>query len=232
MMAVDDVRRAQIQLIEADERIRAALEPEKSRALGDWLYFLRLLFSHVHESGHALRQLDGVARGADGQNRINTILAANREAMRALTKLRKFFSARDYYNSVIPRIRNSIGSHYDQRVVSALVRAELTDETLLDSTVATVGGLARMADPIVRAILNSLNGGDFMIDDNHARPVWHALDITGHLITFVDHLFSELMQPHLDAILESRTALIGVPPLVVRAGEAVAAARTQLRKRG
>lgn len=107
MIAVDDVRRAQIQLVEVDER------PKRHRALGDFLYFLRLLFSHIHEAGNALRQLDGWAQGgAAGENRVNALLAGeeHRDGMKALRKLRQFFGRPAYGDSLIPRVRNTIGS--------------------------------------------------------------------------------------------------------------------------
>jgi len=66
-MAVDDVRRAQIQLVEAHERLDVIPPAESYRALGDFLYFMRLLFSHIHAAGHALRNLDTDApKRADG----------------------------------------------------------------------------------------------------------------------------------------------------------------------
>ena len=42
-------------------------------------------------------------------------------------------------------------------------------------------------------------------------------------------LVNALMQPHMDAVVERHTAVIDVPPLVVRVGEAVDAARKQLQ---
>ncbi len=49
MMAVDDVRRANIKLIEASERL-GGTEVDRYLALGDWLYAMRLLFTHIHEA--------------------------------------------------------------------------------------------------------------------------------------------------------------------------------------
>ncbi len=226
MIAVDDVRRVQIQLVEADERLG---DPAQShRALGDFLYFVRLLFSHLHEAGHALCQLDAAARGEDGENRVNALLAGNREATAALKGLRKFFSARDYRDSLICRVRNVIGSHYDQPAVAALLAASDAD-TMLDLTAASVGGLARMADTVVRAIINSLNAGDFMADETKARRVSQALDVAAHLVTFVDYLLDALVRARPNIVLEQRESLVDVPPPVARAGEAVAAERERLR---
>jgi hypothetical protein len=221
MMAVDDVRRAQIYLVEAIERDDPG---QRHRAPGDFLYSLRLLFSHLHEAGHALRQLDGAARGADGKNRIEALLKGEdyREGRAALTELRKFFSAQGYWASLIPRVRNAIGSHYDERVVAELLAAADADATA-DATAATVGGLARMADTAVRAIVNGLNGGDLMVDETKTHQVSQAIRVCSHLITFVDHLFAALMQTHPDTIVEKDTRIVDVPPLVARASEAMAA---------
>jgi hypothetical protein len=233
MMAVDDVRRAQINFIEASERLD---DPEEAyRVLGDYLYALRLLFSHLHEAGLALRELDRVARDANGQNRVNTLLAGNREAMAALIQLRKFFSAQGYWGSLIYRVRNLIGSHYDEGAVATLLKEEFKDDALADSTAASVGGLARMADTLVWNIMNRLNGGDFMTDPTRTQKVQDALRVCGHLITFVDHLFDTLMRKtlvwaHLPAVLvEKRELTVKVPPLVAKAGEAVDADRARLR---
>lgn len=225
MMAVDDVRRAQILFVEASERIETPKRSERHRAIGDYFYSLRLLFSHLHEAGYALRQLDGVARNEKGENRVNLLLAGNREAMRSLKALRKFFGASDYKASLPARIRNAIGFHYDKRAVATLLKCELSDETLLDSTAASVGGLARMADSIVRAVMNRLIGGDFLTEEPHTREVSIALAISGHLITFVDHLFDALIASCMDSVVGRCEELIDVPPLVARAAEAVDAAK-------
>lgn len=223
LMAVDDVRRAQMQLVEADQRLHTVPPPERYRALGDWLYFIRLLFSHLHEAGSAVRRLD-----TNAKKRVDAALAGNQEALAALKAVRNFFNAADYDKSLIARVRNTIGSHYDDGEITALVAAAVADDTLLESTVAEVGGLARMADPLVRAIMNSLNGGDFMIEEEHTLQVAKALDLTAHFITFVDHLVNALMRQHPDAVVEQDEALIEIPPLVQQVKEAVDAARRSI----
>jgi len=75
----------------------------------------------------------------------------------------------------------------------------------------------------------SLNGGDFMMQEENTVQVSKALDLAGHLITLVDHLFEALVRQHPDVIAEQREALVEIPPLVIRAREAVDAARRQLR---
>lgn len=224
LMAVDDVRRAQMQLVEAHERIDVAPVAEKYLALGDFLYAMRHLFSHLHEAGIAVRCLD-----TNAKKRVDAALAGNREALASLKAVRKFFNAADYDKSLIARVRNAIGSHYDDAEITALVRAEVTDDALLESTAAEVGGLGRMADPLVREIMYALNGGDFLTKEEHTIQVAKALDLAGHFITFVDHLFDALIRQHPEAVVERREALLEIPRLVIRAREAVDAARRQLK---
>jgi hypothetical protein len=224
LMAVDDVRRAQIQLVEARERIEIAPDAEKYLALGDFLYAMRHLFAHLHEAGIAVRRLD-----TNAKKRVDAALAGDPEALAALKVVRKFFNAAGYDKSLIARVRNAIGSHYDDAEVTGLVKAEVTDEALLESTVAEVGGLARMVDPLVREIMYGLNGGDFLTNEKHTIQIAKALDLAGQFITFVDHLFDALIRQHPDAIVEQREALLEIPRLVIRAREAVEAARSQVK---
>jgi hypothetical protein len=234
MMAVDDVRRAQIKLIEAIERLDGT-GSDKYVALGDWLYYLRLLISHLHEARLALMSLEIDARGradallADRQEvldretpeRASALRAHRHEARQSLQALRKFFGSAEYRNSFIARVRNVIGFHYDGTEIAKLIKAHVSNDDLLESTAASVGGLARMADPFVRGILNILNGGDFMADMNHTHQVKEALHtISGHLISVVDNLFDALMRANMDAVVEKHEAIVEVPPLVIRAGEA------------
>jgi len=224
LMAVDDVRRAQIRLIEAHERIGLVPAAEAYLPLGDFLYAMRHLLSHLHEAGIAVRCLD-----TNAKKRVDAMLTGNREALAALDAVRKVFNAGDYDKSLIYRVRNAIGSHYDDAEVNALVKAEVTDDSLLESTAAQVGGLARMADPIVREIMYALNGGDFLTKEEHTVEIAKVLDLTGHFITSVDHLFDTLIRQHPDAVVERREVLLEIPPLVIQAREAVEAARRRLQ---
>jgi hypothetical protein len=106
MMAVDDVRRVQIKLIEDSERL-GGTGADKYTAVGDWLYALRLLISHLHEARRALLGLDSSAPG-----RADALLADRKDALRSLRALRKRFSSQEYKDSFIARVRNGIGFHY------------------------------------------------------------------------------------------------------------------------
>jgi hypothetical protein len=116
--------------------------------------------------------------------------------------LRNLFCSAEYKNSFIARVRNTIGAHYNADEIARLIEEHVDDDDLLESTAASVGGLARMADPIVRGILNILNGGDFMVDEEHAeRAKDSVLGISRRLITVVDHFFDALMREHMGAIV-------------------------------
>lgn len=153
----------------ADCRKRAAISTPRDR--------LTAAKRGVFEARHALRKLDAAARGADGENRVNALVVGNREAMAALKALRRFFSAQGYWDSRICRIRNMIGSHYNERAVATYVEEELTSEALLESTAASVGALARMADQVVHGTMNRVNGGDLMEAEVRAQRVGEAIDI-------------------------------------------------------
>src|SRR5205807_2286423 len=99
----------------------------------------------------------------------------------------------DYDESFMARVRDVIGAHYKHADIVRLVKTEFTDEAVLATTAAEVGGLGRIGDPFVRAMMNDLNGGgDFMTDPNRSLKVAQALDVAGNLTVFVDHLFDAL----------------------------------------
>ena len=103
--------------------------------------------------------------------------------------------------------------------------SDFTGDALLESTAASVGGLARMADPVVRAMMSRVSGGDLVATEaQHSE----ALDVCGHLISFVD-LFDALVRAHRGAIAETDARVVDVPAPVSRAAEAVEAARARLR---
>jgi hypothetical protein len=212
LMGVDDVRRAQILLVEADQRLDVVPAPEKYLALGDWLYSMRLVFSHLHEAGAAVRSLDRI-----GKERVDALLAGNDEAVAALEAVRRFFNAADYKESLIAKVRDSIGFHYQHREVGALVEAKSADDWRIEATAAEVGGLARMADSLVLTFLHRFTGGGVMTQEQRATLLAQVASLAGHFITFVDHLFDALVQQYPDAVVEQREVLLEIPPLLQRA---------------
>lgn len=220
LMAVDDVRRAQVQLIEAHERLDGIPAAEKYRAVGDFLYALRLLFSHLHEAARAMRALDGAAK-----DRVDGLLRGNQEALSALQAIRTTFNDKDYRESLVARLRNGIGFHYRDDVIRDIVDTQFTEESLLESTAAQVGGLARVADPFVKAIIDGFAGGDFMADERYSREMSKVLDIAGNLLTFVDHLFNALLGGSPDSIVEKLESVVDIPVALQQARAAVDDAR-------
>jgi hypothetical protein len=128
-MAADDLRRARIQLIDAHERLGGPPTPEKSRATGDFLYNLRLLFSHLYEAGNAMRSLD-----AKNAARVNGTMSGNVEALEALQAVRTEVNDREYKKTLIGRLRNGIGFHYRDDVIGRLA-AHFDDDTRLHRTI-------------------------------------------------------------------------------------------------
>jgi hypothetical protein len=135
LMAVDDVRRAQFDLVAAHERLGDVSQSETFLRLGDYLYAMRRLFSHLHEAGVAVRRLDTSAK-----KRVDALLAGRTKAVAAVKSVRTFFNAGDYERSFVSRVRNTVGFHYDDAEVAALVKAELKEDSLLEATVSEVGG--------------------------------------------------------------------------------------------
>jgi len=215
LMAVDDVRRAQVQLIEAHERLGGPPTAEKYRAVGDFLYSLRLLFSHLHEAARAMRALDTA-----GAVRVDDMLHGNAEAVEALQAIRTEFNDHAYRESLVARLRNGIGFHYRDETIRQLVTG-FDEESILESTAAQVGDLARVADPLVMTIMNGLVGGDFMADERHSHEVSKWLTTVGHLLTFVDHLFNTLLGRVPESIVSTSHAVIDVPIGVQQARAAV-----------
>jgi hypothetical protein len=216
-MAADDLRRSRIRLIDAHERLGGPPTPEKSQAMGDFLYSLRLLFSHLHEAGHAMRSLDSKAAA-----RVDAMLAGNTEALAALQAVRTEFNDRAYKESLIHRLRNGIGFHYRADTIGQLV-AKFDDDTILESTGAQVGGLARIADPLIKVILDDFVGGDFTSEELYSQEMGRWLKTVGNLLIFVDHLFNTLIVP--GSVVSVSETVVEVPIGVQRAREALQAAR-------
>lgn len=112
------------------------------------------------------------------------------------------------------------GLHYRDETIRQLVTG-FDDESILESTAAQVGGLARVADPLVKTIRDGLAGGDFMADERHSREMSKWLTTVGHLLTFVDHLFDVLLGRVPDSIVSTSHAVIDVPIGVQQARAAV-----------
>ncbi len=208
MMAVDDVRRAQNQLIDASVQLAHAPEFEKYLPLGDHLYAMRRLYSHLHEAGRALRALDAAAKP-----RVDAALANNPEALAALNRIRAFFNADEYKTSFVSRIRNTIGFHYDHSEVAKLVDKYFTKKAIGGATAAEVGGLGRMVDAFVLRVLVDLSGGDLLAPagGTSQRRIKEATALVGKLMTVVDELFESLIAQSPDAVIEWQEGVVRIP---------------------
>src|SRR4029450_11797803 len=79
------------------------------------------------------------------QERARALRASRREARLSLQALRKFFSSPTYKDSFIARVRNGIGFHYgsSDTEFAKLIADNMTEDDLMESTAAGVGGRAR-----------------------------------------------------------------------------------------
>jgi hypothetical protein len=224
MMAVDDVRRAQLDYLASHLRLGHAPDLEKYLHLGDHLCSLRRLCSHLHEAGRALRNLDTAAA-----RRVDAILDGNAEALGALKDLRTFFNAANYRDSFVARVRNVIGFHYRDADIGALVERHFTEDARGEGVAADVGGLGRMADFLIFSVIDDLAGGDLLTGGEQAEQrIGQAHARAGNLITFVDHLFSLLMTQHPAAVLEHHEFVMPIPEMIWQAKAEVDEDRRQL----
>lgn len=208
MMAVDDVRRAMGQLLEATDRLNRVPELEKYLAAGDHLYAIRRMYSHLHEAGKALRALDSVAK-----RKVDALLKERPKALRTLTELRSFFNSADYGQSFIRRMRNAIGFHYDQFEVARLVDTYFTGDSEGEGVASEMSLLGRMADQLLLTALDDLAGGDLRTGGDMSRgKLSEAAALAGRLAVVVDHLFECLVAQHPDAVLLHTEGAIEIQP--------------------
>jgi hypothetical protein len=208
MMSVDDMRRAQDQLLAATARLERVPEFEKYLPLGDHLYAMRLLYSHLHEAGRALRALDTAAK-----KRVDALIAQKPESQEILSALRVFFNASDYETSFLSRMRNAIGFHYDHAEVMALVQTHFKPGVVGQAVAAEFGGLGRMADVLLLTALDELAGGDLLTGgDTASRVLREANILVVKLTRFVDHLFESLLAQRPAALVEQHEGVVGIPP--------------------
>jgi hypothetical protein len=228
MMAVDDMRRAQDHLLEATVRLERVPDFEKYLPLGDHLYAIRRLYSHLHEAGRALRALDTAAK-----KRVDSLLASKPDVSKILRTLRVFFNAEDYDASFVSRMRNAIGFHYNPSEVSALVRKYFMEDALGQAVAAEVGALGRMADVLVLRVLDDLACGDLLTGGGTVeRVVREATGVMVNLITFVDQLFDSLLAQTPDAGAEYHEGVVEIPVYLRRANWIDAGRTSDKEKRG
>jgi hypothetical protein len=160
---------------------------------------------------------------AAGAALVNEALAEKPQQIRDdLQALRLFFNPADYGNSFVSRVHNTIGFHYDHGELAALVEQHINQDAIAEATAAEVGGLGRMADSVLLAVMDEVASGDLFTGGETSRQrIGQALDIAGKLITAVDELVDGLMQHHPDALLRYQLGAVEIPPLVREAKELV-----------
>jgi hypothetical protein len=217
MMAVDDVRRALGHLMEATSRISEVSEFEKYLPVGDHLYAMRLLYSHVHEAGNALRALDVAAKA-----RVDAALTNKSNVMEDLEELRRYFNRPDYKRTVVARMRNAIGFHYNRKDIAALVEKYFVDDAESRATAAESGVLGRMADQLLIKAFDDVLGGDLLAresaggDTRAEKNVREMTRLMVKLTSFVDELFESLVSQRLELPVTPPRGVIKIPQHVLR----------------
>jgi transcriptional regulator with XRE-family HTH domain len=247
MLATDDVRAASLLFVESSQRLRVATGLEHRRATGQYWYALRLLCSHLHEGGDALRRLDHTV----SRTRLNALLKGRPPAVAALAVLRRAFESEEREQSIVWKVRNWIGSHYQEqdirRVFEKYVRRGLIEGAIV---AAGASGLSRfaMTDYLAMLLLVDAAGvdvgagrdahrlshvlGDTQITAKEVAEVERFAQVSSEeilrlsdaLTTFVDHLLDSVLKKH-----GEMTAVLGtieIPPLIRAAKAAVDAGET------
>jgi hypothetical protein len=195
MLATDDVRHASVLFVMADHQVRHTTGVQQVLHAGQMWYLFRLLCSHLHEGGNALNTLlNSVAN-----RRLQDLLRDRAAGTAALELLRPAFGAEAF----VTRVRNSIGSHYQQADVERVFRRELEASRVEGSLVACqVGGLSRftITDVLALRLMDEAAGTDLAGMDLAADRQAFA-DRAGEVIalaedlgTFVDHLVDALLK--------------------------------------
>jgi transcriptional regulator with XRE-family HTH domain len=239
MMAADDVRCSRNIYMEAEQRLEGARGVRGDLISGQKWYALRLLFSHLHEGGDAMRELTRTI----SPQQIERSLAGQPEAVTAFRHLRATFEVAkpERMQSFIWKLRNWIGFHNDglelRRVyekygayvtgaVTASERAGLTRFLIADSLTilvfldaagANLPSAAGLDQPGVRAKF------DAEVGQAVKRVSEEALLLAGDLTHFVDALaHAHVQERGIDSIEQN---VIEIPARLRAARAAVDAGR-------
>ncbi len=195
MLATDDVRHASMLFVMADHQVRETAGVQQALHGGQMWYLFRLLCSHLNEGGNALKTL--VNSVAD--RRLNELLHDRPASTQALARLRPAFGE----GTFIRRVRDSIGSHYQQADIKRVYESDLMakpSRRVDGSLVACqVGGLSRftITDVLALRLLDEAAGADLATGgEEFAKRGGDVVALADDLSTFVGHL--------VDALLEQR----------------------------
>jgi hypothetical protein len=192
MLATDDVRHASVLFVMADHQVRQTAGVQQALHAGQMWYLFRLLCSHLYEGGNALRTL---LRSVP-ERRLQDLLRDRPAGAAALERLRPAFGPEAF----VTRVRNSIGSHYQQADVERVFRRELEAGRVEGALVACqVGGLSRftMTDVLALRLMDEAAGTDLAGNGQaFADRGDEVIALAEDLGTFVGHLVDALLKQH------------------------------------
>lgn len=192
MLATDDARHASMLFVMADQQVRQTAGIQRTLHGGQMWYLFRLLCSHLKEGGNALNTL----LNSVTTDRLNNLLRGRPDAEAALGRLRSAFG-RDTF---ITKVRDSIGSHYQQADIKRVYEADLAAGRVDGSLVACqVGGLSRftITDVLALRLLDEAAGADLATGgEEFAKRGGEVVALADDLTTFVGHLVDSLLEQH------------------------------------
>jgi hypothetical protein len=155
MLATDDVRHASVLFVMADHQVKGTTGVQQVLHGGQMWYLFRLLCSHLREGGNALTTLTNSV----AERRLMDLLKGRDQAVAALGRLRPAFGP----DAFITKVRDSIGSHYQQADVKRVYERDLAAGRIDASLVACqVGGLSRftITDVLALRLMDEAAGAD------------------------------------------------------------------------
>jgi hypothetical protein len=214
MLATDDVRHASVLFVMVDHQVRQTTGVQQALHAGQMWYLFRLLCSHLYEGGNALRTLVGSVP----ERRLQDLLRDRGAGAAALDRLRAAFGPEAF----VTRVRNSIGSHYQQADIERVFRRELEAGRVEGAVVACqVGGLSRftMTDVLALRLMDEAAGTDLAAGGQaFADRGSEVIALAEDLGSFVGHLVDALLKQH--GVRLTRDT-VEVPPLLRAAREAL-----------
>lgn len=214
MLATDDVRHASMLFVMADHQVRQTTGVQQTLHGGQMWYLFRLLCSHLYEGGHALRTLLSRVE----ERRLQDLLRGRAPGAEALARLRPALGP----DAFVTRVRNSIGSHYQQADIQRVFERDLRAGRVDGSIVASeVGGLSRftMTDVLALHLLDEAAGAELASGgEEFASRGGEVVALADDLSTFVGHLVDALLKQHGASV---RRDTIEVPALLRAARDAL-----------
>jgi len=176
----------------ADHHVRQITGVQQTLHGGQMWYLFRLLCSHLREGGNALNTLlNSVA-----DHHLKNLLRGRAAATLALERLRPAFGPEAF----ITRVRDSIGSHYQQSDIKRVLERDLAAGRVDGTIIACeVGGLSRftMTDVLALRLLDEAADVDLARGGHEfATRGGEVVALAEDLVTFVGHLVDALLEQH------------------------------------